>query len=287
MKKVITSDDINRARKSGQSCITLASGDLITPQARDDAKGYGITIMQADGADSMQPRPAAQTDGATGAVADWPAAMLKAAALARQAAASASGPAERFQASSERARADERHRAAEQAVRRISARMGLERRNPGTPAKELPMSQNTLPPCALQAPAAPAATQTGHGQCDRQPDIETEKLVSVIMEVISEFYPNYRGHLSRLQAQTEPGTVRICESSAGGIPFCLLSWDGKPLEWLFETPERIAVVDGRLSVQTGSGAFALAAGECRDMPAGTRVTLVGEGAVSCKLVSCA
>lgn len=47
MPRVITSEDIRRARKAGQQAIGIALGTLVTPQARDDARAYGIELSTA------------------------------------------------------------------------------------------------------------------------------------------------------------------------------------------------------------------------------------------------
>ncbi len=51
MKELITANTISDARKAGVKHIYVTSGALITPQARDDAKQYGIALL-------MQEQPA-------------------------------------------------------------------------------------------------------------------------------------------------------------------------------------------------------------------------------------
>ncbi len=43
-KQIITAETVRTALKSGQSVITYAKGDIVTQQARDDARHYGITL---------------------------------------------------------------------------------------------------------------------------------------------------------------------------------------------------------------------------------------------------
>ena len=44
MKKVITAQDISEARKAGATTLPIANHAIVTPQAQDDARGYGITL---------------------------------------------------------------------------------------------------------------------------------------------------------------------------------------------------------------------------------------------------
>ena len=53
MKKVITAVDIRAARNAGQKCFAVPEGALVTPQAADDARDYGIALVrQAPGGTS-------------------------------------------------------------------------------------------------------------------------------------------------------------------------------------------------------------------------------------------
>lgn len=54
MKQLISSLEINEARKAGLTRITVRPDALVTPQARDDAKKYGIALT-AD--EAPKPRP--------------------------------------------------------------------------------------------------------------------------------------------------------------------------------------------------------------------------------------
>ena len=45
-KAVITAYDVNMARKAGQARIIVPEGSLITPQAADDARDYGIALAR-------------------------------------------------------------------------------------------------------------------------------------------------------------------------------------------------------------------------------------------------
>jgi uncharacterized cupin superfamily protein len=46
-KVVITAFDINAARKAGETSLVVPGGALVTPQAADDARGYGIALLRA------------------------------------------------------------------------------------------------------------------------------------------------------------------------------------------------------------------------------------------------
>ncbi len=45
MRELITAQNIADARRAGQQAIVVAPNALITPQAKDDAKQYGVTIL--------------------------------------------------------------------------------------------------------------------------------------------------------------------------------------------------------------------------------------------------
>ena len=46
MKKVITAQDISEARKAGAATLSVPAKALVTPQAQDDARSYGITLRR-------------------------------------------------------------------------------------------------------------------------------------------------------------------------------------------------------------------------------------------------
>lgn len=50
MKKVITAIDISAARKTGATQLAVPAGGIVTPQAADDARSYGITLVREGGA---------------------------------------------------------------------------------------------------------------------------------------------------------------------------------------------------------------------------------------------
>lgn len=49
MKHVITATDIGTARKMGRTSLSVPAGTLVTPQAADDARDYGITLLREGG----------------------------------------------------------------------------------------------------------------------------------------------------------------------------------------------------------------------------------------------
>jgi ethanolamine utilization protein EutQ (cupin superfamily) len=58
MKKVITAQDIQEARKAGLTAVPVPPGAIITPQALDDARNYGIAL-QRESAVSTAAQPSA------------------------------------------------------------------------------------------------------------------------------------------------------------------------------------------------------------------------------------
>lgn len=54
---VITAHDVSTARKAGQASIVVPAGALITPQAADDARDYGIALARADQGGARQAVP--------------------------------------------------------------------------------------------------------------------------------------------------------------------------------------------------------------------------------------
>ena len=59
MKKIITAQDIRDARKAGQTSLTHPADAIVTPQARDDARAYGIALQSAR-ADAVLENPVTQ-----------------------------------------------------------------------------------------------------------------------------------------------------------------------------------------------------------------------------------
>ena len=43
-KQIITAETVRLAWKAGESVIVYAKGDIVTQQAQDDARHYGITL---------------------------------------------------------------------------------------------------------------------------------------------------------------------------------------------------------------------------------------------------
>lgn len=58
---VITAHDVGTARKAGRTSIAVPRGALITPQAADDARGYGIALVLAGRDDTPPAAPAANS----------------------------------------------------------------------------------------------------------------------------------------------------------------------------------------------------------------------------------
>lgn len=69
MKKLLTAQDIHEARKAGLTALVVPPGALITPQARDDARSYGILLQQEPAA----PAPAQAAPPAAPAFSPLPA----------------------------------------------------------------------------------------------------------------------------------------------------------------------------------------------------------------------
>lgn len=52
-KQIITAETVRLAWKAGESVIVYAKGDIVTQQAQDDARHYGITLTT----ETPSPRP--------------------------------------------------------------------------------------------------------------------------------------------------------------------------------------------------------------------------------------
>lgn len=62
MKKVITAIDISTARKAGAKQLAVPAGGIVTPQAADDARSYGINLVRESGVSAAsRPAPVAPT----------------------------------------------------------------------------------------------------------------------------------------------------------------------------------------------------------------------------------
>lgn len=60
-KQIITAETVRLAWKAGESVIVYAKGDIVTQQAQDDARHYGITLD-----DGNARRPVLRFGGARG-----------------------------------------------------------------------------------------------------------------------------------------------------------------------------------------------------------------------------
>jgi uncharacterized cupin superfamily protein len=58
-KAVITAFDITTARRAGQTSLAVPEGALVTPQAADDARDHGITLMRGGQAPVASSAPVA------------------------------------------------------------------------------------------------------------------------------------------------------------------------------------------------------------------------------------
>ncbi len=58
-RQVITAETIRLVRASGQTELAFAQGDIVTQQARDDARRYGIRLVMGGSSTSSAPDPAA------------------------------------------------------------------------------------------------------------------------------------------------------------------------------------------------------------------------------------
>ena len=47
-KRIITAETVRLAWKAGQSAVVYAEGDIVTQQAQDDARRYGLSLTPED-----------------------------------------------------------------------------------------------------------------------------------------------------------------------------------------------------------------------------------------------
>jgi len=65
-KLIITAQAVHEARKEGRTEMAVPPGAIVTPQARDDARDFGIRLVEEGRCPTAPPHAAALPDGAAG-----------------------------------------------------------------------------------------------------------------------------------------------------------------------------------------------------------------------------
>lgn len=285
MKELITAMHISEARKAGLGSITVPPGALITPQARDDAKSYGIALVTREEPALAPSAVAPVLPDPLGRAVRLPAPEAAPAPVA------ALAPADAFASAAALAPA-----AAPTTVFAPAAVTAAAAKN------------FTASPAA-QEPASPAPVQTDLTALAARVLARLNELlaprgglaaVSGLEQIIAEVLGQYAGQgglatpdgpqntqgldFARLSAaegsQPGPRGVELEEAivpDVDGPGVTRLSWADSAFSWIFENDEVLVVTGGEIAV---NGAL-LRLGEALRVRAGTPLALEARGAASC------
>lgn len=292
MKQVITATDVATARKAGQATLAVPDGAIITPQAADDAREFGITLVRENGAPvaagpmvpvyhaaAMQPRfmqpqvmqpqtmqpQAAQTPviGYGPHVVPVPMAPLPLNAVQ-------AGP--------------------------VMPRILTQNIPQGVP----PMPAQAYAPYPSPAQPAPSQSASANDVVDevrrlvmaRLGNAVPPALDAVISSVLSGAPGQGGGPVVFASASSLPASnvasapaavsmVEVAAPSASLPGLGYLSWENSSFTWTFDTAEALAVLEGQLSLTANGSAYTAGPGDSFLIPAGVAVTLSAKGRVRC------
>lgn len=262
MKKLITGMDISDARKAGIGSISVPPGALITPQARDDAKKYGIALVAQATSCPAQPDAAAAPQVSDESI------DRVARRLARQTAIAASSDFPHASVSAAApstlsAQPDGAALAAE-VLKRVAPMVASLGGHEGCPKLQA-LVNSVIADClgGEAGASAPASSLAGVSGLDV---VRIEKKADV---------------------KRVPGEVEVEEAIAPGADgpgVTRLGWADSSFAWTFEFDEVLVVTGGEVEVKSGNSPMAglvLATGEALRVRAGTSLTLTARGSASC------
>ncbi len=277
MRELITGQSIAQARKAGQTEIVVSEGALITPQARDDAKQFGISIRYGTHAQTsvaMQNAVTAQathrnamnTNNANNGVAPaWSAPVVPFGNAASQAPTVSQS-------------SDIAGQVADQVVARLQSLLATTAgaSQPGTahpnaaPANSMTMAQTVAqvvsemmqsPGASSPLPAAPVGASACAGSLNG---------VDVVPFPVNAPTTSIQGEMN-IEEALLPG-----ESGPGVTRFCFANTS---LDWTFANDEVLVVTKGTVQITQNGSAVSLVAGGAARMRKGTSVILTAQGDV--------
>lgn len=231
-KAVITAYDVSMARKAGQTGIAVPGGALVTPQAVDDARDYGIALIRGGQAPASVSVPA-------------PAQPL----------ATQPGP-----------------DVTEEVRRQVLARLG----NTAPASLDAVIaSVVTGAPGSSSGLASGSSPGFSSGGAAEVPFIRKAGSVSL---VVSSALP------ASGSAGSGPAAVSMTEALPPGAAhpgIAYMAWENASFEWTFRHDEVLVVLEGEITLTSGSAALNGKPGDSLFIPAGSAVTLSARSRARC------
>lgn len=320
-RQVITAETVRVARAAGQTLIAVARGDIVTQQARDDARRCGIRLVDGSASDQQVRVP----DGAQALPGHVPGVFLPPVPSATPAApvAAAGGTAAGSGASASVSGADPTsgQPLAPAAwgpadVEALHALLGSLRAG-------MAASAAGAPPAAA-APVAGASASAVRSASDAEEALIAQVRVQVRAMLpagvvvddscIAEAIHRVLGGAGQAPRQIRPGvrqargvthvdaraqqwgrnagkdSVAVMEvlspalGDAAAVGY--LEWENMTVPWSFRRPEVLVILEGAVTLSIEGTAFAAAAGDVFSLPAGSEVELRASGHVKCVTVAC-
>lgn len=241
MKKVITAQDINAARKAGQTSIDVSGGVLVTPQAADDAREYGIALLrgEASGRRNEHTRPMNQAlpKPDTGVPPFAVPARLHFSSDAPQV-----------------ADARQSDSVAEEVRRQVMARLG-----------------NVAPP------ALDAVISSVLAGREEAADARSGKVGGIYHAAASAL----AGLGNVAPAPSTVRMVEAVPPGATTPGLSYMAWENSSFTWTFNYAEALVLLEGELMLTSGGSSVTLTAGDAVAIPANESVTLSAKGRVRC------
>lgn len=299
-KRIITAETVRLAWKAGQSAVVYAEGDIVTQQAQDDARRYGISLTAES---SVVPEPAAPAPA--------PAETVPAPA----------GQPEQQHATTP-ALSAEQLAAATRQLQDVLAPLTRALTAHAQPAPDVPPVVFTpgVNPMAEPAPAQPQADEALIAAIRRRvmaalpagsgvDEAFVERLIrSVLAETETdvasparaEARPGVRqaGGVTHVDSRAQrrasipvKGSVSVMDvlspvkGDAAAVGY--LEWENLSFSWTFRRTEVLVVLEGELDLSIEGTTFSAAHGDVFSIPAGTEAVLSASGYVKCTTVAVA
>jgi len=254
MKKVITAQDLQEARKAGLTAISVSPGALITPQAQDDARKYGI---------ALQREPAASVATQTGRMAETPTAASQA-VRNLMAAVVPTTPQPPVAPPFPTPTAIPPEFVAELISRQVAQHLG----SGADMARVNAVVQDVLREHGASAPVHPAQPTT-------QSPVQSGNGAVLVYG---------RDALSASGPGQSAGAVTVTDSltpDAKGPGIGYMQFTGSSFEWTFTTDEVLLVLEGELRLSGAGLDLKAGPGDALRLSAGLSCTLTATGRVSC------
>ena len=300
-KQIITAETIRIAWKAGESVVVYAEGDIVTQQARDDARYYGMTLTTEPVAPAPEPE-APVREAASEPVGHRP--VPTPALTAEQLAAAARQLQEALVPLTQALAASVAPAAP--AVPPITFTPGV---NPmaveAAPAADVAVTVSAVPTPAGSGDDLVAAIRRGVLSALPAGTADAALIDRLIRSVLAETGPSATrpgvrkaGGVTHVAAKAQnwggsrvKGGVSVMDvlSPARGDDASVgyLDWENSSFSWTFRRAEVLVVLDGELNLTIEGTTFSAAHGDVFSIPAGTEVLLASSGHARCTTVAVA